>query len=214
MLAYVYFIIIVIMLFLAVITFTNINIRIQFLKKNERKEIVVDIKLLYGLLKYRIEIPLVELISGDRLYSFIELNSKLEVANSDVVKKPSESFFNYNEMKLIYNKAKKIYEKYIVVKKYIFKRIKIVNFNWETELGTDDAAITGFATGLAWVFKANAINYLKRNFFLNDFNINITPAYGIEKLDTSLDCIIKLKIGYIIIVGFKIIIITLKNRGW
>ncbi|SCY99123.1 DUF2953 domain-containing protein [Alkaliphilus peptidifermentans] len=202
-------------LFLVIlIAFSNVSIRILFLKKNSRNEIVITLKLLFGLIKYRLEIPFVELMKSERYYSFIQLNSNIDIADKKVIKEPSDAALNFNELNLIYKKVMHLYEKYKIINKYIMEKLVIDQFMWVTEVGVEDAAITAIATGTLWMLKSNIFNLINRKVSLEDFNINVLPVYGIDKFETSLDCIIRLKIGYIIIAGIKMIKIILKDRGW
>lgn len=71
---------------------------------------------------------------------------------------------------------------------------------WETDLGFQDYALTGVATGMLWAAKGVALGGLSRFFKIapEGVRINVTPHFGSPYLETRLDCILMTRLGYII----------------
>lgn len=73
-------------------------------------------------------------------------------------------------------------------------------FIWETELGFADHALTGMATGLVWAGKGAALGYLSRLIKMDCQNVRIqvTPYFGKQHWESTIDCIFKTRLGHII----------------
>ncbi|WP_026477945.1 DUF2953 domain-containing protein [Alkaliphilus transvaalensis] len=199
-------------IFIIVFAFSELNVAILVLKNSSREEIVIDIKLLYGLLKYRIELPFVEALKKGNIINDFNLNSDIEIGKQEIIKDNKERDFSLHEIKRIYHQFRLTYIKYKKILNYINSRIIFEEVCWDTEVGTGDAAVTAIATGSFWVIKTNLASFAKKKLKLKEMWVNVRPYYEGEKFTTSFNCIFTLKIGYIIIAAIKTI--YRKIRGW
>lgn len=71
---------------------------------------------------------------------------------------------------------------------------------WETDLGFQDYALTGVATGVIWAAKGIALGGLSRFLKIDSegLRVDVTPHFGSPRLETRLDCILMTRLGYII----------------
>ena len=66
-----------------------------------------------------------------------------------------------------------------------------------------DAAVTGVISGILWAIKGQLITLLRNNMCCKQTNLTVVPYFNKQVFKTTLHCIIKVKIGYIIIAGIK-----------
>lgn len=194
------------------IVISEIKINVLVLKDGKREEIVLTTLALYGLLKYRMELPFLKLFKNKNFVDSFNLNSDIELGKKEVIKDNQQENFNFNEIKIIYKETQAFYRKYYPSIQYIHNRVTIEQIAWATEVGVEDAAVTAIATGVFWMIKSNLVALIYNSFTTDNIQLNVTPYYGGEKFSTTLDCIITLKLGHIIIAGFKIILSKIK--GW
>lgn len=199
-------IIIAVALVVLLILFSSIKIKVKVLKDGSCEEIVLHVYALYGVIKYRIEIPFVEIFNKAHSIAATEINSDIEVSNKEAIKDQKRKDFSWEEIESIYNRMRDMYRKYKIGVQYINEKLVMDEISWNTEVGVYDAAATAITTGVFWAVKANIIALLINKMDLKNYYVNVYPLYGADKLNTSLDCIITLKVGYIIIAGFKILI--------
>lgn len=107
------------------------------------------------------------------------------------------------------NKAKKLYESYGRDKYftkgviyYLWRKIKIKKINWNTRLGMEDAAVLGIMTGVLWSIKGVIIGFILNNKIVEDLYVDVVPVYNTNNIEISFNCIIKVKIVYIITASF------------
>lgn len=91
---------------------------------------------------------------------------------------------------------------------------RCVTLDWVTRLGVGDAALTAVSTGVAYSLIGVVLAYIQSNV---DFarcrrRITVLPSYGEACLETSVNCILDLKVGNIIFAGFRNYLLHLLRR--
>lgn len=77
-------------------------------------------------------------------------------------------------------------------------------FEWKTSIGTGNPAQTAILLGTAWGVVGYFLAVLQNRYrFRCQPLLNVTPSFGQKVLDTCFDCIFELKIGHIMLAGFK-----------
>ncbi len=206
------YIVVGLMIILLIIVISDLKIKVIVLKDDQQEEIALTIYALYGLIKYRLALPFIKLLRDKNLLDSLNLNTDIKVGQQKLVKDKQEEDLNFSEVKELYQKGIRFYKRYNQSIQYIHSHIIINEIAWYTEVGLEDAAITAISTGFFWMIKSNLLVLLNKNFNAKEIHVNVIPYYGGYKFHTSLNCIITLKLGHIIIAGYKIIIRKLK--GW
>ncbi|GAB6087816.1 DUF2953 domain-containing protein [Alkaliphilus crotonatoxidans] len=197
---------------LVIIVFSNLKIEIIALKEDQREELAFVVYALHDLVKYRFELPFVELLQNKSVFNSLNINSDIKLGQQQVVQGQKKDDVTYGELKKLYHNGSRLYKKYRTSIGYIHRHIVVKKIHWSTVVGLNDAAVTAILTGILWMIKSNILSLLNQKYATNDMKINVAPYYGGYLFQTSLNCIITLKVGHIIIAGFKMIIKKLK--GW
>lgn len=179
-------------------------ISVDLKRVRENDSITIGVRTLYGLLKFKSEIPYLEIIFRNGKPA---LKYKVEVAN----KKRSKLFarftklFSAEEGGNLYTvyKSKKYW--IMAALKYIAKKIEIKNFNLRFSLGTGDAAETGVLYGVAWIVIGNIMTLGKSYLHIKDTRITVVPIFNQVQLSVDFSCIISMRLGHIINTGIRII---------
>lgn len=94
------------------------------------------------------------------------------------------------------------YRQYITVVEELENEGIFKQFDWETRVGSEDAAFTAVGTGLLWGLIGQVTGFLQNRY---EFScrpvLSVIPTFGRSVLDTRLDCIFELRIGHIISAG-------------
>ncbi|EOD01083.1 hypothetical protein L21TH_0846 [Caldisalinibacter kiritimatiensis] len=85
---------------------------------------------------------------------------------------------------------------------YLLEKIKIKKLIWISKIGINDAASTGIVTGFVWALKSLIVSLISKDKTINNCKIDVQPIYSQNQFETYFNCIIKLKLVYIIIAGF------------
>lgn len=92
---------------------------------------------------------------------------------------------------------------------------RCLRLQWITRLGLDDAAATAVATGLAYAVIGTGLGLVQKYV---DFSrcrvtqISVIPSFSEAGLETSLSCILDLKVGHIIAAGCQNYLLHLFRR--
>ncbi|MBM7614045.1 hypothetical protein JOC73_000554 [Alkaliphilus hydrothermalis] len=212
MILFFYYLFAALFLLFVLLLFSEISIGILVLKNNQREEIVINTRAFYGLLKYRMELPFLQIFKKGNALNDLQVNSDIEVSNQEMIKDQKEKNFSLDEIQKIYRRVRIIYKRYRSIIIYVHRRTVFDEIKWETEIGTGDAAATAVTTGFFWMLKSNVITFMGRKVELKEVAVNVVPCYQGEKFNTSFNCIFTLKFGYIIIAALKML--YRKIKGW
>lgn len=119
--------------------------------------------------------------------------------NRNKIKKISE----YNDKEILkVKKHFKYFKKHKKIMRYLGKNIKKIY--WITNIGFEDAALTGISTGLLWSIKSSILSVFISKNGLDEIDINIYPDFNKSKFEIEFNCIIKCNLVYIIIIALYI----------
>lgn len=186
-----------------------LNIQIKKRGKDERYDL--GIHLLWGLINFDLDIPK------------IILNKKKVELEAEVEKSHKEPFIEQKiniSMEIILKILSKIMEKRKDILRNINKFSKITRriirlekFYWEIEYGVDDAALTGMLYGFIWQGVSVVLAILGRVVSIRSRpKIKIYPEFNRYIFKTEINCIFRLRVGYIIIISMFFLTMVIKYR--
>lgn len=189
------------------------NIKVELNLKRYQKNDKLTMIIIYGMFKYKKQIPFIDIIQGINNNFALEVKTNEEY--SEKYKDDNKSVVNINEFEKIIKKYRRIYKrfsKYIIpFMEHIKEKIKINNINWNTEVGLSDACETAIFTGTIWSIKSTIISFIYNNYNLYNSHINVVPNYNTATFKTSINCIFTIKVGDIITVGLKTLLAKAKD---
>lgn len=95
--------------------------------------------------------------------------------------------------------------------KYLISKITIEKIYLDMIIGLHNAAQTALVSGAALTLFTALSGYLKSNLRMKDNRIKLTPYFDGEKFYMELNCIINVKLGYIIITKIRMIMHNIKG---
>lgn len=101
--------------------------------------------------------------------------------------------------------------RFLHINLWLIKHIRCKRFIWKTRVGFEDAAATGLTGGMLWGIKGFLFSILRRSINSGKCKaeISVTPVFCQQEIDTELDCIFTLPVGYIIIAGIRLIFLVI-----
>jgi hypothetical protein len=90
--------------------------------------------------------------------------------------------------------------------RHFLNRVRVHQFQWDSEFGVGDAAITGQITGAAWMLKGTIIGMI--GYYMDveiKPRVTITPHFQGFVSYTKLRCMISFRLGHAMIAGLMII---------
>ncbi|NLO20829.1 MAG: DUF2953 domain-containing protein [Syntrophomonadaceae bacterium] len=94
--------------------------------------------------------------------------------------------------------------------KYL-KYISIYELKWYTVIGTGDAMYTALGCGSMWSLKGMLIARITKVGMSQNIAINIQPDFEKQRIYSELNCIFKLRMVHIMLIGFNIIWLKIRR---
>lgn len=192
------FIGITIIILILLIIISSVKVNILVLKENKDSKIIIKVKLLYGLIRFKKELGAFEVTKTNK-----ENDEDLKIKIKSDFWSKHEGYTDFINIEKIGDTVNTIRD-YRDVIDYSIERTNFHRLFWKTEVGLDDAALTGVVAGIINIFKSNLFAILNsRKNRPKSIHFKITPNFNRQVLKTDIDCIFTIKIGYIIIAGLK-----------
>ncbi|WP_207642570.1 DUF2953 domain-containing protein [Inediibacterium massiliense] len=170
----------------------------------------MNFKTFFGLFRYNMEIPFLDVDMKKNVKPFLKVRKE---TNEDMrVSQEEKSILTIEEMKKIHRKIKYLNRLYNHVIEYLRTKIVMDDFFLKIEFGIGDAAVTGIISGFFWMIEGQIFTFIKENINCKEMNIKVCPNFNQQIFKMNLNCIISMKIGYIIIATIKILYTFLIKR--
>lgn len=198
--------IIVILLFLLLII--PINISLEYIRKKEEGRATLTISILRRLIN--IKIPFNDIYKKQGLWGLKFLKRKKGTQEREFPANLKEVKKNINQFLSDYP----IYRQTLYsTKDYLRKKVVCSNLVFKMDMGLDDAALTGIATGFVWGIVYNILSILSGFVNIKKTDIKIQPIFNEMVLGVDFYCIFTFRVVHIII-GFLILIFSFIKAIW
>jgi hypothetical protein len=156
--------------------------------------------------KYTINIPLVKI---DKESSEIVVKQDTYAGDSKTEQLNSKKKFTPKEILNTFENTKELIQHVVdfhrIIRKFL-KKISIIKFEWHSNFGIGDAALTGMFVGAGWSLKGGILGLLSQYMrFKVRPTVTITPFFQQKFSHTKLTCMISFRIGYAILAGLRIV---------
>lgn len=192
----IFFIVIIIALL-----FIKLNIVIEYIRNGWDDHIVLSFFTLKGVIKYKYEIPLIDLeTNGIKFikYRIKKDETKDESSTDDGMLGFSRIIEQFKYFRRIYSNNKAIICK---IRDYAKGRVVISELDLKVNFGAGEAHYTGILNGVIWSLYGTAISYITNTFKVLKNNVKIKSDYSKNTLKVDLYCIFTFKLAYIIVMG-------------
>ncbi|HWJ04137.1 MAG TPA: DUF2953 domain-containing protein [Verrucomicrobiae bacterium] len=195
-------------LFLGLLAATPFQFRISYRRTGQDDSATVVLSGLFGLWQYTLDIPMLD-------WRWSALPHLRVVANESTA--PGQANMTETELKprginlglirRILGKVLVLVREMKMVKRWFYKGIRCKHLRWVFEVGLKDAAETGIAVGAIWSVIGYYLGKLNTNITFEVANpqVAVYPSFRQPIFKADIDCIFKLRIGHIIIAGFKML---------
>jgi len=212
-------IIIVFVLVLLVITvlLSKINMDIRLSKYGKNDEVVFNITMLYGLIRYHYDLPMLKFENMEKGLT-VKVKKRKNVGMGASRKEDSETQVNRRKIDFWMREVQEILEateSFKIWMKRTLSRLSIVKLTWSTQFSIGDAASTAIATGLVWSVKTFIIGWLSYQVRMrNHPQLVVVPVFEDHpQFSTEISCTAHITLGYALYAGLVLIVRVLKIKG-
>ncbi len=194
-------------LLLVLIIFTKLTILVNYQHQNDDDHLKVEFRIWFGLLKYKLEVPLVK-VDDDSPSVVVKTNPYAGDSAGESSDGNVEQISKRDFKSLLKNRKllrQRIYKLNVIVRGFL-RKISVTKFEWQTLIGLGDAAHTGIASGALWSAKGGIIGLISHFLKLKATpQISITPHFQASVFQTHVSCIFQFRIGHAMLAGVKLI---------
>jgi hypothetical protein len=195
----------IIPLLLISIMFMKLSVTIFFQHAQDDDECRITIATLFGLLRYTIDIPLVQI---DKQSAGVVVSHK-ESVNDAPSGKAKKKKYNLKEIAYSFKESKDfvrhVVHFHVIIRKFM-ARVSVTKFEWHTKIGTGDAAQTGMIVGVGWSLKYAIVALVSKYMKLKEAPfLSITPSFQQPISEMKFICMIHFRIGHAMLAGIRIV---------
>ncbi|WP_415815602.1 DUF2953 domain-containing protein [Mesobacillus thioparans] len=189
-----------------IILVTKVRVHLDYFHGNDNDHFKVIIKAWGGLIRIKMEIPVVKV---DDNSPTIVTEEKLSVGPKDKLKQEKTSQTDKTDLLNSIKDFNQLVIHVVGLHKIIrdfLKKVTVRNIEWHTMVGVGDAAATGVLTGAFWAVKGGAIGFLSHYMKLKEMPVmTITPSFQHAVSITSFKCMFQVRVGQAILAGIKLV---------
>ncbi len=200
--------VIIILIFL--LLFLPFYINLKICKQEKDDNIEIRFMFIKGLINIKVKLPFIETVNMEDGLAF-KILEKFESGKKEKNVSSKKDIITLENIIEKIEKIKEYHEKFSDAIYYINDSISITKMFWETRLGLGDAALTAVVSGGIWSIKGLFFSFFLKDKEIKNPKINVIPEFNKKTFDIDFDCIIKMRLVYIIIAGIKVLKAILKG---
>jgi hypothetical protein len=185
---------------------TKVKVGINYFHAQDNDSLKIEFRALFGLIKYKLDVPLVKV---DDNSPTIVAKEKLQKGEEEETKQKETMQFSAEDLLNGFKDMKTLLEHVVSfhrIVRHFCQKVKITKIEWQTVMGTGDAASTGMLTGAVWAVKGSIIGIISHYFRMqNSPNLSVQPHFQLAVTQTSFKCMLQFRIGHAIIAGIKLL---------
>lgn len=189
-----------------IILITKVKIFLDYFHGNDNDHLKITIKAWGGLIKYKVEIPVIKV---DDNSPTIVAEQKISTGPDEKMKQDKATQVGKTDLLNSLNDFNQLLTHVAGLHKIIrdfLSKITLRKIEWHTMVGVGDAAATGVITGAFWAVKGGVIGLLSHYMKLKDMPVmSITPSFQHAVSITSFKCMIQVRVGHAILAGIKLV---------
>jgi hypothetical protein len=189
----------IIIILIIIISFTSLQMEFKFIIRDGNNWSFMVVRLLNGLIRVRFNLII---YPGQKKVFFLtrrKTHSTMKIRTS-----PKEVF-------QLFKKTTQFYRKNIDYIEYLKPKVKVKEFSLMSKIGIGDAAGTALLAACTLNILNIIICHLRNYYGLPEHRLTVIPLFEEQGFELKADCIIDIKIGYIMFIGIRKAIDKLKG---
>ncbi|MBB6448153.1 hypothetical protein HNR44_000102 [Geomicrobium halophilum] len=204
----------IIIVILLMLLFIRVTVHLSYIHQDQDDEGSLTVSIFGGLIKKKWTVPTIK-IDDDSFSVDYEVYSSSVVRHKEETNKKQEKKGTPHDAENQKDKAQSALTHVVGLTKIIhrfLKKIHVREFQWETALGTGDAASTGTVSGLVWSGKSAVFALIATLMKVKHLpHLQVTPVFQASFFRTSLSCIVSFSLGNAIRALIQVLMHTRKT---
>lgn len=199
-------ILLILLILILAIILTRLSVILDYYHGQDNDDLSITFKAWYGLIKYKIAVPLIKM---DKNSPSIVYKEKVRTGEKEKTKKEDDKKFSADDLVRDLHNTKElinhVFSLHTIVRKFL-RKVSVQKIEWHTNVGIGDAAYTGMLIGALWTVKGGIIGIISNFMKLKKMPIiSITPNFQRAISQTHITCMIQFRIGNAMLAGIKLV---------
>lgn len=205
----------VILIVLILFPFTSVRIHLIYRRKAEKDHLELHFRLFFGWIRFRIQVPSLKWQkSGVNLQSEEKGNLPGREPRRQKTRVTWRKILNMRRRFVrLQRRILQLNATLMETGRRFMSRVVCERLEWETWIGTGDAASTGMVTGMIWGVKYTLIGFVGSHIRWEKApQIEVQPRFNSERIETCLESIFRFRIGHAILAVIHLLVGLLQNQ--
>jgi hypothetical protein len=201
------------LLILTVILTSPVVINGQLRRIGNNDDAEIKVKALYGIIRYRYKVPIIQFTGNS-------IEMKKQVSNTNAGINTWKQFSDELDADKVVSSIERMNLMLKMTRdlngwiRHTLTKVRLVEWNWSTSVGTGDAMWTAMATGLVWSVQTSILGLLSQMVKINaEPKMDVQPIYQKATFTTEWSCIAQIRFGYAILAGLQLLVRIKKVKG-
>lgn len=202
-----------VMTVVALALLSRVRAHIVYSRESEDDDFYVQIKALFGAIRYRYSLPTIK-------FEGLKQGVSLETEKTTNIPMPdSKDHINVNRKVIVsrYEQFRELISHVLGFHRWLISTLKHTHcsqISWITNVGLDDAAETAITTGMIWGLKTSILGIIFNHIQLEaQPQLAVVPQFNDPQFQTHFDCIIRIRLGYAMLAGLHLLVRIYKVKG-
>lgn len=209
----------ILLIVIVIIWFSSLKLIIDASRKENDDDVILEIRMLFGLIRFRYTMTYVDLLDTwqgwiikDEIKAPLYRKRRKKRFPFPMNKRKGGQKGKKNKWSSFMQQLQKTGQFHRITKSFL-KKVKVEKFRWKTSIGTGDAAETGLICGLIWGVKGSVAGMISNYMTLKSIpRIQVSPSFNRKIFSLSFQCIVRMRIGNLIVAGIRLWINLRKGR--
>lgn len=211
--AWVWILLVIMFVMTVVALLSRVRAHIVYSREGDDDQFHVQIKALFGALRYRYSLPIIK-------FEGMKQGVSLQREKTTNIPMPDTKDHITVDRKYIvyrYEQTKQLISHVLGFHRWLMstlKRTHCSQISWITNVGLDDAAETAITTGMIWGLKTSILGIIFNHIQLEaQPQLAVVPQFNDPQFQTHFDCIIRIRLGYAMLAGLHLLVRIYKVKG-
>ncbi|MGF7050366.1 hypothetical protein J2T13_004904 [Paenibacillus sp. DS2015] len=208
-------IIVIVLLLIMAVCLSVIRFELWIKKHGKDDEVVLNIRMLYGLIRLHYELPIMK-FENMKKGILIKVEKKNNIKESkDETKKTRVDKRKIDYWQTQFIKILEATDSFLIWMKKTLSHVSILKLDWSTNISAGDAAYTAIATGMVWSIKGSLVGWLSYHMGMRTApRLFVVPVFDDKpQFSTELSCIAQISCGYAMYAGLILMVRVFKVKG-
>lgn len=188
--------------------YSDIKMVIMFKKTGNDERIIFRIRMLYGLIRYELNVPMVRFFGWMNGFAFKLNRPDKESKKHKLTMEDLKEFYHRMQVLLKFTDGLKQWAQRSL------SHLHCTRLKWTSHIGVGEAPETAIAVGLAWAIKSCVIGFILNRIRWSPFpqEINVVPQYNMIHFSTHFTADAQIRLGHALVDAVILLIRIIRVR--